>query len=334
MDAPLYPDWQSRGVLLNLQPYIDKTPGFLDGFYPATLENYQRTDGYYGMPRDFQTIVMFYNKDMFDAAGVAYPAAGWTYDDFRQTAKKLILDSNNDGTTEQWGFGTDLWDMELFWSSAIWAHGGEIVNAERTKTLLGEPKGREAWQMIDDIIHVDKSMPDIDTAAQFGYDLFAAGKVAMWPIGHWVVPEYSVLGFKWDVAPMPSGPAGQATSANSAGFVVSKDTKHPEESWKFIQYALGPTGQASLTELGFAIPVLKSVAESPVFLEQKSVQINQKVFLDSMAFAHVKPAFKGYDEWASIFGDGLLPVWNGQADLNATLDTLVPQGDAVLAKNK
>jgi multiple sugar transport system substrate-binding protein len=224
--------------------------------------------------------------------------------------------------------------MELFWSSAIWAHGGEIVNAERTKTLLGEPKAREAWHMIDDMLHKDKSMPDPDTAAQFGYDLFAAGKVAMWPIGHWAVPDYAKLGFKWDVAPMPVGPAGMATSANSAGFVVSKDSKNPDATWKFIQFALGTKGQTRLTELGFAIPVLKAVAESPVFLEQKSVQINQQVFLDSIVFAHVKPAFKGYDQWASTFGDSLLPVWNGQADLNATLDILVPQGDEILAQNK
>src|SRR5512142_1239520 len=59
MDGPLYPDWQSRGVLLNLQPYIDKSPGLLDGLYPNTLTAYQRADGYYGLPRDFQTIVLY-----------------------------------------------------------------------------------------------------------------------------------------------------------------------------------------------------------------------------------------------------------------------------------
>ena len=75
MDGPLYLDWQSRDVLLNLQPYIDKASGFLDGFYPQTLQGYKASDGYYGLPRDFQTIALFYNKDMFDAAGVAYPTA-------------------------------------------------------------------------------------------------------------------------------------------------------------------------------------------------------------------------------------------------------------------
>src|SRR5690606_38326433 len=69
MDAPMYLDWQSRGVLLNLQPYIDATPNFLDGFYPEPLKGYKLADCYYGLPRDFQTIVMFYNKDMLDAAG-------------------------------------------------------------------------------------------------------------------------------------------------------------------------------------------------------------------------------------------------------------------------
>lgn len=334
MDGPLFPDWQSRGVLLNLQPYIDATPGMLDGFYPVTLQNYRLADGYYGLPRDFQTIVMYYNKDMFDAAGVAYPSPDWTYEDFRKTALQLTKDTDGDGKTDQWGFGTDLWDMELFWSSVIWAYGGDILNADHTKTLIGEPKAREAWQFIADLVLKDKSMPDPDTAAQYGYDLFAAGKVAMWSIGHWTVPEYSVLDFKFDVVPMPAGPAGRATSINSAGFVIAKDSQHPQEAFEFVKFALGTTGQTRLTELGFAIPVLKSVAESPVYLEQTSTPINHQVFLDSVAFAHVKPAFKGYDEWASVVGDGLFPVWNGAQDLNETLDTIVPAADDVLVQNQ
>src|SRR5512143_3148734 len=73
MDAPLYPDWVSRGALLNLQPYIDASPGLLDGLYPNTLEVYKTPEGYFGLPRDFQTVVLFYNKDLFDAAKVPYP---------------------------------------------------------------------------------------------------------------------------------------------------------------------------------------------------------------------------------------------------------------------
>lgn len=336
MDAPLYLDWQSRDVLLNLQPYIDVVPGFLDGLYPQTLQAYQVDGNYYGLPRDFQTIVMFYNKDMLDAASLAYPTEEWTWEDVRAMAKKLTLDKDGDGKTDQYGFSCDLWDMELCWSEAIWSYGGEVISADYTKTLLGEANARQAWQMFHDMMFADKSMPDTIAAGEYGYDLFQAGVVALWPMGHWAVPGYATVEFKWDVAPMPKGPAGQATSVNSAGFVVAKATKTPDASWKFIQFALSEAGQKRLTELGFAIPVLKSVAESPVFLQAKvgDLTINQQIFLDSMAFARMKPVFKGYTLWADAIGNGMSTIWTGEAELGSTLDAAIAEADKVLAEEK
>jgi len=336
MDAPLFLDWQSREVLLNLQPYIDATPGFLDGYYEQPLSGYKLADGYYGLPRDFQTIVMYYNKNMFDAAGVEYPKEGWTWEDLRETAKKLTVDKDGDGKTDQYGYSCDLWDMELCWSEAIWAYGGDVISSDYTRTLIGEPKAREAWKLFHDMIFVDKSMPDTVAAGEYGYDLFQAGVVAMWPHGHWSMPAYKDVEFQWDAAPMPAGPAGQATSVNSAGFVIAKDSKHPDAAWEFVKYALSQTGQTRLTELGFAIPVLKSVAESPVFLKQdvKGRTINQKVFLDSLEYAHLKPIFRGYTEWSSAIGDGMANIWAGEAELDATLDEAVANADAVLAKQQ
>ncbi len=333
IDAPLYKDYQSRGVLLNLKPYLDANPGLLDGLYPVTLKAYETPEGYFGLPRDFQTIVVFYNKDMFDAAGVPYPQQGWTYDDLREIARKLTKDTNGDGKVDQYGFYADLWDMELIWSEGIWAHGGDVINADATQTLIGTPEARKAWKLFHDMIFVDGSWPDANTAAQYGGDPFLAGVAAMTTIGHWAIPGYAEASFKWDVAPMPTGPAGQATSVNSAGFVVAKATKYPQESFNFIKFVLSEKGQTRLAELGFACPVLKSVAESPAFLEQE-VKVNHQVFLDSLAFARMKPSFKGYEEWSSVIGDGMSVVWTGEAELDATLDEVVKQADEVLAKNK
>ena len=333
MDAPLYLDYQSRGVLLNLQPYLDKNPDLLKGVYPQTLEAYKTPDGMFGLPRDFQTVALFYNKDMFDAAGVDYPTADWTYDDLRNAAKQLTKDSNSDGKIDQFGFYSDLWDMELIWSEGIWAYGGDVINADHTKTLIGEPKAREAWQLFHDMMFEDKSWPDSNTAGEYGGDPFLAGVAAMTTIGHWVVPGYSEVNFKWDVAPMPKGPAGQATSVNSAGFVVAKDSKSPDAAFEFLKYVLSEPAQKRLAELGFACPVLKSVAESDAFLKQ-STAIDNKVFLDSLEFAHMKPVFKGYDEWSSAVGDGMAPIWTGEAELDPTLDEAVKSADDVLANNQ
>jgi len=330
MDAPLYPDWVSRGALLNLQKYIDATPGLLNGLYPNTLEVYQTPDGYYGLPRDFQTIVLFYNKAMFDAAKVPYPTDKWTLDDLRKTAKELTKEVEG---KKQWGFTTDLWDMELFWSSNIWGHGGDIISADHAQTLIGEPKAREAWKFLSDMVTVDKSVPNPDEAQEYGGDAFLGGAAAMDTMGHWAVNDRLAAGLNMGVAPLPAGPAGRATSVNSAGFVASKDGKYPDAAWEFIKYALSEDAQKKLAELGFAIPVLKSVAESPSYLNPSS-PIDQKVFLDALAYAHTKPAFKGYDEWATVVGDGLVPVWTGEKPIDEALDEIVPAADEVLAKNK
>lgn len=332
MDAPLYLDWQSRGALLNLQPYIDANPGFLDGFYPQTLTAYKVGDDYYGLPRDFQTIVLFYNKDMFDAAGLDYPTADWTYNDLLAAAKTLTKDNDSDGKIDQYGISTDTWDMELFWSEAIWAYGGEIISDDHSKTLIGEGSAPDAWVFIDSL-YKEGVMPTPTTSGEFGFDLFQSGMAAMTTIGHWAVPGYVQAGINFDAAPMPKGPAGQATSVNSAGFVISKNSKNADAAFEFIKFALSEAGQKRLAELGFAIPVLKSVAESDSYLKQPG-QLNQQVFLDSLEFAHMKPVFKGYEEWAGVVGDGLIPVFDGDAELNATLDEVVAAADEVLAANK
>ena len=333
MDAPLYLDYQSRGVLLNLQPYLDKNPDMLKGVYPQTLEAYKTSDGMFGLPRDFQTIALFYNKDMFDAAGVDYPTADWTYDDLRNVAKQLTKDSNGDGKIDQFGYSLDLWDFEPGMSEIIWAYGGDLISADHTKTLVGEPKARQAFQFLHDMMFIDKSIPDPNTVGEYGDDAFLAGVAAMTAIGHWVVPGYAEVNFKWDVAPMPKGPAGQATSVNSAGFVVAKDSKSPDAAFEFLKYVLSEPAQKRLAELGFACPVLKSVAESDAFLKQ-STPIDHKVFLDSLAFAHMKPVFKGYDEWSSAIGDGMATIWTGEAELDPTLDEAVKAADDVLTNNQ
>jgi multiple sugar transport system substrate-binding protein len=332
MDAPLYLDYQSRGVLLNLQPYLDKNPDMLKGVYPQTLEAYKTPDGMFGLPRDFQTIVLFYNKDMFDAAGVAYPSADWTYDDLRNAAKQLTK-VGTDGKTTQYGFYADPWDMELIWSEGIWANGGDIISPDHTKTLVAEPNARKAWQFFHDMMFEDKSWPDANAALEYGGDPFLAGVAAMTTIGHWAVPGYAETNFKWDVAPMPAGPAGKATSVNSAGFVVAKDSKNPDAAFEFLKYVLSEPAQKRLAELGFALPVLEDVAKSDAFLKQ-STGINQQVFLDALEYAHMKPVFKGYDEWSSAIGDGMAPIWTGEAELDPTLDDAVKAADEVLASNK
>jgi multiple sugar transport system substrate-binding protein len=325
MDAPLYPDYQSRGVILNLQPFIEKDKFSLDDYYPAALQCYKTADGYYGLPRDIQPSVLYYNKDMFDKAGVPYPDDTWTWDTMIEQGKKLTKEN-------QYGLWADLWDMELYWASAIYQNGGQILSADNTKTLIAEPAALGAWQWFHDMLFKYKIMPTPSAAQQFG-DPFESGNAAMTTAGHWVVPLYSKVSFKWGVAPLPKGKE-RVSLVNSVGFVVAKDTKNPEAAWAFLKYLVGVPGQTKITSTGLGVPALKSIANSDLFLKQSSVSIDQKVFLDAMEYAKVKPCFRGYNEWSTVIGDGMTPIWNGEAELKTTLDEIVPKADEVLKNAK
>lgn len=330
MDAPLYPDYQSRDVLLNLQSYIDRDQYDLSDYYEVSLQCYQTPDGYYGLPRDVQPSVMYYNKDMFDEAGVPYPDETWTWETLVENGKKLTQDKDGDGVTDQYAMWADIWDMELLWASLIWQNEGEILNADYTKTLLADEAGMGAWQFIHDMIFTHKILASPSVAEQFG-DPFESGNAAMTPAGHWVVPFYSKVDFAWGVAPLPKGKV-QASIVNSVGFVVAKDSKHPEEAWAFLKHLVGEPGQKKITALGLGVPALKSVANSDAYLKQDTAPIDQQLFLDTMAYARVKPCFRGYDEWATMIGDGMGPIWVGDAELQPALEELIPQADQILAE--
>lgn len=331
MDAPLFPDWQSRGALLNLQPYIDADPTVLQGLFPITLEAYKTPEGYFGLPRDFQTIVLYYNKNIFDAAKVAYPTADWTWDDLRKAAKALTIDKDGDGKTDQWGFWAEAYDQEPFWGSVVWSFGGDIVDVSARKTLIDSQSAADAFEFIRSMWLDDKSMPTRSQLAQFGYDGFLSGISAMGVSGHWSVPEYAAAGLNFDVAPLPKGPAGRATGVNSAGFVISAKTQHADAAWEFVKFATGEVGQSELAKLGLAVPIRESVAASDAYLKQET-PINQQLFIDALAYAHPKPVFRGYEDWASAVGDALTTIWEGEAEVADAVVEAVESGDDALAK--
>lgn len=333
MDAPLYPDWQSRGVLLNLQPYLDAEPDSLTGIYPITLEAYKTDSGLFGLPRDFQTIVLFYNKDMFDAAGVAYPSADWTWDDFRVAAKSLTIDKDSDGTVDQWGAWAEVYDMEPLWGPVVWSHGGQIVDLAAGKTLIDSPEALAGFEFIRSIWLDDKSMPTSEQLSQYGWDGLLSGVAAMGFSGHWSVPEYAAAGLNLGVAPVPAGPAGRATMVNSAGFVISANTPNPDAAWQFVKYATSEAGQTELAKIGLAIPIRESVASSDAYLGQ-AAHIDHSLFVDALEYARVKPSFKGYEEWSGAVGDALGLAWTEGVPLDEALGEAVQNGDAALARNK
>jgi multiple sugar transport system substrate-binding protein len=330
MDGPLYPDYQSRGVLLDLAPYIARDHFDLTALADAGVAHFTTPEGQFGLPRDLNVVALYYNKAMFDAANLAYPDDTWTWDTLIEVGKQLTLDKNGDGQTDQWGFYTETTDMENYWSELVWQNGGEIISPDHTKTLLGSDQAVGGIQQLQDLIYTHKIMPTADVSALLG-DAFEQQQAAMEANGSWLVPTHLAAGIDLGIAPLPAGPAGKATSLNPTGVVVANTTKEPDAAWEFVKYLVGPEAQTMLMQLKAAVPVDKSVLAGAY----ATAFPGSEVFAASIADAHLKPSFRGYDEWTVALQDELdTNVFNTpNKTVREAIDSVLPELDQILAKS-
>jgi len=332
MDGPLFPDYQSRGVLLDLAPYIERDAFDVSALADAGVQHFTTPEGgQYGLPRDLNVVALYYNKAMFDAAGIPYPDETWDWDKLVEVGKQLTLDADGNGQPEQWGFYTETTDMENYWSELVWQNGGEIVSEDRTQTLLGSDEAVGALQHLQDLIWTHKIMPPADITLQLG-DAFEQGVAAMESNGSWLVPTHLNAGIDLGIAPLPAGPAGQATSVNPTGAVVSASTDNPDAAWEFVKWLVGPEAQEQLMQSKAALPVDKSVLSGTY----SDAFPGSDVFAAALDYAHLKPSFRGYEEWSATLQEELDTQVYDVANKTArdAIDSVLPALDDILAQQQ
>jgi len=295
MDGPLFPDYASRDVLLDLTPYIQKESYPLNSLNDLAVKDFTIDGKQLGLPRDLNVIALFYNKDLFDKAGVAYPDDTWDWQKLIDVGKQLTIDTNKDGKPDQWGLYTETTDMENYWSSLVWQNGGDILGPDGKSVVLDQPAGSGGLQFLQDLIWKHKIVPDPALFAETG-DAFEQGKAAMEVNGSWLVATDEAAKLKFGIAPLPKGPAGQATSVNPTGAVIAKSSKSPDAAWAFVKYLASPEAQQKIMALKASLPVNTEVLNGPFATSFDGA----KVLADSLGYAHLKPSFKGYNEFTTI----------------------------------
>jgi multiple sugar transport system substrate-binding protein len=130
---------------------------------------------------------------------------------------------------------------------------------------------------------------------------------------------------------MPAGPAGQATSIKPTGLVVAGSTKAPDAAWELVKYIVSPEAQTQLMQLKAAVPVDKSVLAGPY----ATAFPGSDVFAAAIDYAHLKPSFRGYNEWTTRLQDELdTNVFNApNKTVRDAIDSVLPDLDAILAAN-
>lgn len=312
-----YAGFANTGALEPLGPYLEKSKLIKEAdFYPQAIQPYKWNGELMCIPQNISSLVVFYNKDLFDQAGVAYPAQGWTWTDFLAAAQALTADSDQDGHTDQFGVGIEASLIRL--APFIWQVGGEIVDAESNPgtLLLNTKEALNAGEFFFGLQTNFHVVPNAEEeASEDSESRFINGRLAMFFNSRRGVPTYrESAAFDWDVASLPQNEI-QATILHSDAYCLPSASKNKAAAWAFIEYANAVEGQTIVAETGRTVPSLISVANSPAFLDPNTKPANSRVFLDIIPFIRALPIHPNWAEIEDTASEELRRGFYGEVDV-------------------
>jgi multiple sugar transport system substrate-binding protein len=220
--------YASAGALKNLSPIAKADKTFsAKTYYPRAYSVFRLKGRQYGLPETFSVVLLFYNKDLFRAAHVAFPTAKWKWKDELAAARKLTNPSKG-----VWG---DFQPIQFFEFYKVLAqNGGSFFNAAKTKATFNTKRGVAAanWLLgkLGKVMPRPEQMGGLDDTA-----LFKAGRLAMWHNGIWQFSGLKDAPFSWDVAVEP-GNTRKAHHFFANAVVASAKSKHPKQAWLWLRF--------------------------------------------------------------------------------------------------
>lgn len=321
MNGPNFQLYASNGVIRPLTGLKTDT-----SVYPSSLVKLYRYKGVqYGLPKDFDTVGLWYNKKLFKAAGVAYPTASWTWSDFQAAAAKL-----SDPAKGVYGVGATLEGQENFYNT-IFQAGGSVISADGKTSGYADAatiKGLKFWT---DLIE-KKQSPNLKQMTDTQpYAMFQSGKLAMFWGGSWDAAAFGANAATKTDADVTVLPAGEkrATVIHGLANVVSAHTEHAAEAEKFEAF-LGSRQAAEIeAATGTVIPAYDGTQQAWV---EAHPQYHLQSFLDELSYAVPLPSSANTAAWNTLEIDNLTKAWNGTESVESAAKTLASQMDAALAK--
>lgn len=319
----------SNDQLLDLTDYIEESDEIDLANYPEGLTQIYNIEGaQYAIPKDYDTIALWYNKTLFDEAGLSYPDETWTWDDLRAAAEKLTKD---DGS--QYGFCAGLHNQEGYYNF-VYQNGGEIITEDKTKSGYDEEKTIEGiqeyfsyvWDGLSPAIYDDQARAE---AIQTG--LCAMGLFGSWNLSSFASTDFMTENFDCAVLPS-SNDGGRASIFNGLGNAIAATTEHPDEAWKWVEYLSSKEGQERQAELGIAISAYNGTADK---FSEAYPMFNTQCYIDMVDYAQIRPYSNQTSVWEDKAYETLRSAYAGDEDLTqACKNTAEMMNEALAAEGK
>ena len=307
--------------------YDDVEPDYYTThFSDISLANARGSDGrMYGVPKDKDTICLVYNREMFDAAGVAYPDESWTWDDLKSASARIHE------KTGKYGYMAYADDQLGYWNF-VYQAGGYILNEDKTRAGFLDSGTRKAMEFY---IGLQKEpwCPDQNYFAETAPgNAFMSEQGAMYLEGNWNFISFmennkEMIG-KWDVAVLPKCPDpvrgdGRATISNGLCYSTGAKGKKLEYARDFLKFAGSEEGQRVQGLSGAAIPAYKGLEDTWISaFDQYDYKLDVQKCVDMFPYGVQSVNNASRPNWKTQINDLLLKIYSGELSLDQGLEDM------------
>lgn len=300
--------YANKGVLAELIG-IDTS-----GYNATALNAFSVNGKQYGVPGNFSNVVLIYNKDLFDQAGVAYPTDDWTWDDAMDACEKISALGD-----DIYGIYQPITFNEFFKVAA--QYGGGVLNADKTEfTINSEENLKAATMMISKVTDTNVQPTEAQMGGMGDWDLFESGRLGMIPTGIWAFNTFAdACDFNWDICVEPGG-TQKATHFFSNALVVNADSDKKEAAATWINWlASSDTSAQMRIDAGWDLPAISNEEVLSGYLKLTPPENRQAVF-DSLNYLTVAPIIEDYSLMSDIITGKLSLAAGGEITVQEALD--------------
>lgn len=327
LNGPSIEKYVKEGVLLAFDEKIKESEIDLNNYPEALVKLYNVGGVQYAIPKDFDTVAVWYNKKIFDSAGVPYPDANWTWEEMLAIAKQLTKkDRSIYGITAAYREQTGIYNT-------IFANGGYVISEDKKSSGYHLPETQAGIQLWVDLITLGFSPKQGEFDFFEDYRWFLSGKTAMHWNGSWFLNQVLSSSLKDDieVVEVPSINGKKATVIHGLGNCISKYTKHPEAAWKWVEFLSSEKINKLSAEKGAAIPAFHGAAKDWV---EKNPKYHLETFIKAAEeYSYAYPVAENAEVWVNNQTRTMRQVFSLEKKVKEACDTLSVQMNEAL-KNR
>ncbi|MGI3124334.1 ABC transporter substrate-binding protein [Nitratireductor sp. PBL-C9] len=315
-------DFVDQGIAAPLDDYM--TQDFKDRFFPVFLEPSVMQEKTYGLPVAASARAMYYNKDLFEQAGITEVPDTW--DELAEAARKIGALGDDIA-----GFGLQGKEIEtdVYFYYAFWAYGGELVEEDGTSGLDTDA-GYKAAEMYKSLIDSGATQPGVTSYNREDVqNLFKQGKVGMMITAPFLSNQIKeeAPDLKYGVAAIPAGPEGdRGTYGVTDSIIMFENSENKDLAWKFLDQLFTTEWRAKFTSGEGFLPVNPEVAAQPAFADNADL----KEFTALLPDARFAPVIAGWEEIAATTSDAVQTIYLGNGEAKATLDAAAGEINSIL----